>query len=86
MFWNDFNLYRVDSYRHDFVSKWPNSDETTGFPTMVDVEIKVGTTGLPDIDDKLGGIDAAKFEAYASPSREFWKSFSSNSSLALKCR
>lgn len=53
---------------------------------MVDVEIKVGTTGLPDIDDKLGAIDAAKFKAYASPSREFWKSFSSNSSLALKCR
>ena len=53
---------------------------------MVDVEIKVGTTGLPDIDDKLGAIDAAKFKAYASPSREFWKSFSSNSSLALKCK
>ena len=70
---NDFNLHRVDSYRHDFVSKWPNSDETTGFPTMVDVEIKVGTTGLPDIDDKLGGIDAAKFKACASPSRKFWK-------------
>ena len=27
---NDFNLYRVDLYRNDFVSKWPNSKEKNG--------------------------------------------------------
>ena len=27
---NDFNLYRVDLYRNDFVSKWPNSVSRPG--------------------------------------------------------